>query len=147
MATIARRTHLGGAARSLLKPGTYQLLRAASEQEARGIIAILRGGERAIIVEGGKGAGGMRAIIIEGGRAGERGIIIEGGRAMGAQRGIIIEGGRVAQRGFIVEGGRGGQRGFIVEGGRGSNGDQAIIIEGSLDWLNALEAGTLTVTG
>jgi hypothetical protein len=135
MATIARRTRVGDAARSLLQPGAYQLLRAANEQEARGIIAILRGGERAIIVEGSRNAGAFRAIIIEGSRSGARGIIIEGGRNLGAQRG------------FIVEGRRGGQRGIIVEGSRSGNADRAIIIEGGLEWLNALESGTLHVMG
>jgi hypothetical protein len=136
---VARRTRVGSAAAKLLQPGQYQLRRALDGQAARGIIAILRGGERAIIVEGGRNAGVLRGIIVEGGKAAgeDRAIIIEGGRAAAGARGIIIEGSRVAS----------GSRSIIIEGGRGSASERGIIIEGGIDWLAALEAGTLEIVG
>jgi len=150
-AAIARRTRLDAGVQSVLKPGEYQLKVAKDSAEARGIIAILRTGERAIIIEGGHSSGSIRGFVVEGGRAGsERAIIIEGGRTAGSQRGIIVEGGRSGSaRGFVVEGGRsaGGDRGFVIEGGRTGPSARTIIIEGGLDWLTALEGGMLRVEG
>ena len=134
-APIAQKTRLGTLARGTLQPGVYRIFKAWGEHSARGIIAILRSGERAFVIEGGHTGSGARAVIIEGGRGGERSIIIEGVRSPGAHRSIIIEGGR-----------GGSTRGFVIEGGRGAS-DNAIIIEGGLDWLTSLESGTLQVVG